>query len=112
MLLCQTQVRNDNRRANAERKAAGQVIKRGRKAKENMTRDDDGNYIYIEVKLISVESQPHHALAMTTSTKRVIRIRDSDLDSGNIDDVKESSSGLDVELISGTKVLQLQSAEI
>ena len=112
MLLCQTQVRNDNRRANAERKAAGQVIKRGRKAKENTTRDDDGNYIYIEVKLISVESQPHHALAVTTSTKRVIRIRDSDLESGNIDDAKESSSGLDVQLISGTKVLQLQSAEI
>ena len=33
MLLCQTQVRNDNRKINSQRKVAGETIKRGRKPK-------------------------------------------------------------------------------
>jgi hypothetical protein len=33
MLLCQTQIRNDNRKSNAVRKQAGNPVKRGRKAK-------------------------------------------------------------------------------
>jgi hypothetical protein len=33
MLLCQTQIRNDNREENKRRKAAGQNVKKGRKPK-------------------------------------------------------------------------------
>ena len=116
MFLCQTQVRNEKRQANAEYKAAGEVIKHGQKAKEMTCSSDanEGNCIYIEVKLISSESQTQrrHTHATKTSTRRVIWIQDSDSESNVVSDNNDEESikvlSSSVRQVFSTKVLSIK----
>ena len=56
MLLCQTQIRNDNRNVNAQRRKAGETIKRGRKAKPKLQECNEYSgevaYIYLCVRIL------------------------------------------------------------